>query len=683
MITTSNFFKSILLQLNKYVFVLISFFIANTSSIKGNEVLEELPLINKETYNLNTNNNWVLFSPDKTILVHIYQQKSVSDYILTYSVQRKVNGELKTVIDTSSLGIVRSDQSFSTNLSFVSKKSVKQINETYKMFVGRQQFIKNRANELTLVFKNDQNGLLQLNFRAYNDGIAFNYVFPEKSEKLYTIEKELTGFKVPLDGKKWMQPYDAPTKWTPAYEEYYVNGAEIGTVSPNPEGWAFPALFHTNTSWLLITEANLTESFCGTRLEQNADNGIYKIRFPEARDGQGQGAVNPSSTLPWTMPWRTIIIGSSLSDIYSSQLVHNLSEKQINQDFSWVKPGKSSWSWLLDADSPKNFEALKQFVDLSVAMQWEYTLVDANWDLMKGGNIKQLVDYANSKGVGVLMWYNSGGKHNTVEERPRDIIENPVLRAAEFKKLKAWGVRGVKIDFWQSDKQNLIQLYLDVLKDAAKYQIMVNLHGCILPRGWSRTYPNLITSEAVRGEECYTFDKRYPEKAPVQNTILPFTRNVVGPMDYTPVVFSNAKFPHLTTYAHELALTLVFNTGIVHLSDNPKSYSSQPEFVKDFLKSFPVVFDESLYVSGEPGKDVVIASRKGDKWYVAGINGENIPKKLNLKLDFIKWNKITLNLIKDGIDGKTFENKVLIFKKRDLLDVDMLPNGGFVAVFSK
>lgn len=626
---------------------------------------------------------WVLYSPDKSVCINIFENTSGSNFSLSYNVISYKSHAAETVIETSPFGIVRTDNAFTNNLSFVSASRTKTVTDNYKLHTGRQTKIKSKARELSLTYKNNKNALLQINFRAYNDGIAFNYVFPEHSGNTYTVTDELTGFKIPTTARKWLQPYDAPTKWTPAYEEYFENGITVGTASKNIEGWAYPAHFKTKNHWLLISEANLTDNYCGTRLEQNAPEGLYKIRFPDPLDGQGVGEVNPSYTLPWAMPWRTIIVGSSIGQIFESQMINNLSNKELKMDFSWVKPGRSSWSWLLDANSPQNFESLKKFVDLSAQMKWEYTLVDANWDLMKGGTIRQLVDYSNSKGVGVFMWYNSGGAHNTVEERPRNIIDNAELRKAEFKKLQEWGVKGVKIDFWQSDKQNIIKLYHEVLKDAAHYQLLVNLHGCTLPRGWSRIYPNLIALEAVRGEECYTFDNRYAALAPSQNTIIPFTRNVVGPTDYTPVVFSNAKFPHITTYAHELALSLIFNAGVVHFADNTESYNSKPDYVQDFLKTVPVVFDESHYIMGEPGKDVVIASRKGKLWYVAGINGEKNSKDLSFKLPFLKGNNYNLNIIMDGKDMYSFENSISTLKKNDAIKIKMLENGGFVAVLTQ
>lgn len=622
---------------------------------------------------------WELNSPENNLRITVAETEN-GETTLVYKVDRIKDGQPITVVENSPLGVDRKDQQFSSGLKFVSKGEVKTIDETYTMHIGRQTEIRNHANELELTFKNQQGSLILLVLRAYNDGVAFRYVFPEKSDSAFTVLRELTGFKVPETGKAWIQRYDMPSQWTPAYEKFYENGMPIGTSSPNAEGWAFPALFNSNNNWVLISEANLTPNYCGIRMEQNATNGMYRVRFPEAKDAEGFGAVEPVSAIPWVMPWRTIVVGETLETIFETNLINNLADPTVVGDFSWVKPGRASWSWISQNDSPKKFQALKEFIDLAAEMNWEYSLVDANWDLMNGGNIEQLVQYANSKGVGILMWYNSGGPQNVVTERPRDIMFDPQLRRAEFQKLKEWGVKGVKIDFWHSDKQNMIALYHDVMKDAADNQILVNFHGCTIPRGWSCTWPNLIGLESVKGEECYLFDQPYTEAAPVQNTILPFTRNVIGPMDYTPVGFSDLKYPHITTNAHELALSLVFNVGILHFADNVKTYRTQPDFIKDFLKTVPVAFDETRFISGEPGKSIVMASRKGNDWYVAGINGEKSVKEISVELPFITSGEFDLSLIADGETARTFKHENKAFKAGETISVKMIECGGFTAV---
>lgn len=297
---------------------------------------------------------WELQSPDGLIQIVASLDENVrKEAILIYEVYRFKDGIKIPVIEKSPLGLNRKDQQFSEGLSFVSKSDTRVIDERYEMKIGRQSIIRNNANEIELQFKNQNGAALNLLLRAYNDGVAFKYIFPGTSDSAFTVTNELTGFKIPKNGKTWVEPYDVPSKWTPAYEKFYENGIPIGSPSPNAEGWAFPALFHSGENWMLIAEANLGTNYCGARFEQAVTDGVYKIRFPDAKDAEGTGYVEPSSTLPWSMPWRTIIIGSSPATIIESEMVYNLSDASIPGDFSWVKPGRSSWSWLSDNESLK------------------------------------------------------------------------------------------------------------------------------------------------------------------------------------------------------------------------------------------------------------------------------------------------------------------------------------------
>ncbi|MEN1785935.1 MAG: glycoside hydrolase family 97 N-terminal domain-containing protein, partial [Bacteroidota bacterium] len=462
---------------------------------------------------------WDLTSPNGSLKISLALEQGS----LFYSVSIYDNSTFKSVITKSPLGIVREDGDFTESLAFDKVGSLKAVNETFRVQSGKALQLNNSANELEVTFKNTGQQLITIVLRAYDDGIAFRYLFPEQKEGDFSITKELTGFGF-SDGKAWMIPYDDVTKWTPAYEADYNNGIAIGADSPKKNGWCFPALFHTNDIWVLLTEAGLEGSFYGAHLNAESKDGMYTIRFPEKEESQGvYGQHATSTSLPWATPWRLAVIGNDLNTIVSSNLVKFLSPKSKIKDTSWIKPGRVSWSWLTDHDSPKDYDKLKQFVDLSAHMGWEYSLVDANWNAMKGGNIEQLIDYANAKKVGLFLWYNSGGPHNDVSEELRDLMHLKETRVAEFKKLAEWGIKGIKIDFFQSDKPGMMQLYQDILEDAAKYQLLVNFHGSTIPRGWSRTYPNLLSMEAVRGGECYTFSEVFTENAPINNTILPVT----------------------------------------------------------------------------------------------------------------------------------------------------------------
>lgn len=612
---------------------------------------------------------WRAASPDKSLEIVLTDKGGRLSY--------QVFSGKSAVIKTSGLGIQSKTTDFSKNLSFVNAVS-KKIDEHYTLKIGKQKANHAQANETIISFKAKDNKPVQIQLRAYNDGVAFRYHFPQVKSSM-EITGEETEFAVPTEGKVWVQNYDLPTQYTPAYEGVYQNGIPIGTNATDAGGWAFPALFQTGQHWLLLTESNLSKDFYGSKLDSNSANGIYKIAKPQAGEGNGTGTLTAVSRKPFSTPWRVIMVGKKLATIIESNLVYHLAAPNTLGDVSWVKPGRSSWSWWGDHDSSKDFEKLKKFVDLAKEMGWEYSLVDANWDIMEGGTIEQLVAYAKTQNIRLILWYNSGGSHNTVSERPRDIMSDAAKRKEEFRKLKKWGIAGIKVDFFQSDKQNVIQLYHDIITDAAKADIMVNFHGCTLPRGWSRTYPNLVSMEAVRGAENYGWGKEFAIKAPEFNVNYSFTRNVIGPMDYTPVTFSDYECcKHTTTNAHELALSVVFESGILHFADRAEPYQALDARIKNFMKMVPTTWDETKFIQGEPGKEMVLARRNGSNWYIAGINGENLQKNLSLQLPFLKGSSYKASLFTDGSNSREIETNEMTWKKGKPVDINLLPNGGFV-----
>ncbi len=589
-----------------------------------------------------------------------------------------------SIINDSPLGLRLSGVDLSRRLQFESAQPQVHVVENYTAPHGKRRLCKNEANQLTVRFRGSNNHALELEVRAYNNGVAFRYRVPASpGSKRFVLEAEDTGFALPPDAKLWCAPSDKASTYSPAYETYYENEMSVGTPSPLGVGWSFPLLFRTGDSrhWTLLTEAAVDPNFCGCRLGSEPRNGIYSIAFPQLGEGNGQSALNPSADLPWEMPWRVIVLGQSLASIVESTLVTDVSPPSRVQDTSWVKPGRVAWSWWSDQPSPKDAAKQRDFIDFAAEMGWEYVLVDANWTIMDKGNIHDVLRYALEKKVSILLWYNSGGPHNVVTEKPRDCLTYQPVRRFELDLLKQWGVKGIKVDFFQSDKQDVISLYHAIMRDSAEQKIMVNFHGCTLPRGWERTYPHLMSMEAVRGEECYIFDPEYPDRAPVQNTILPFTRNAVGPMDYTPVGFSDNRYPHKTTWAHELALTVVFESGWLHFADGATSYRALPAEPKDFLKKVPVAWNETRFIDGYPGRFTVLARRHDKTWYVAGINGENTPRVLNIKPgDWLIPGAYKLTTIADGQTPREFKSASSSWKNGQTISLNLLPRGGFVAV---
>ena len=231
------------------------------------------------------------------------------------------------------------------------------------------------------------------------------------------MKNEATEFVIP-EGKTWIQNYDLPAQWNPSYEGPYMNGIPVGTTAKDSSGWAFPALFQSNDHWLLVTESNMDGNYCGTHLQQHCENGIYKITFPTAGEANGLGDIYPAAATPFATPWRVIITGKNQGTIVESNLVYDLADKNKIGDADWIKPSRSSWSWWSDHLSGKDFNKLKKYVDLAKDMRWEYSLVDANWNIMHGDNIEELIKYAAAKNIGLTLWYNSGGAHNTLRSSP-------------------------------------------------------------------------------------------------------------------------------------------------------------------------------------------------------------------------------------------------------------------------
>ncbi len=639
--------------------------------------------------NNETEKTWVIESPDGSISVTI-STGGIENFHgisapLSYSVEITGEGEKLTAIKPSPLGIIREDEDFSKNLTLVKASGPANFDEEYYMISGKRSLRRNHYNRFSLTFRNDNNALLEVIFRLYNDGVAFSYRFPEKSDNSYRVLRELTGFHIPVPGEAWKQPYDTLGIWSPAYEYGYEPVQAIGDYPPMSTGWGFPVLFHTNDVWVFVSETAVYDEYCGSHLAAEASDGKYKLQFPHDWENYGIGDVHPVSSLPWQTPWRFIVVGRTLAPIVETTLPHDLARPVALEDISWINPGIASWSWWSDHSSSYFYEPLKQYVDLAAEMNWPYSLVDAGWHMMSGGTVEELIEYANSKDVGINLWYNSGGNHTRVMDAgPRDLMHKREIRRKEFERISRLGVKGVKIDFFQSEKQNMIQLYLDILRDAADFQIMVNFHGCTFPKGWERTYPNLLTMEGVRGAELYSYPG-FPPTAPYLNCIYPFTRNVMGSMDYTPVTFTNFSPQSIrqTTWAHELALSVIFESALQHFADNISGFRQQPAKVLDFLRNVPTVWDNTWFVDGYPGKLAVLFRQKDGVYYLGGINGEMEPKDVTFTLRHLPEGNYILSLIADGEHKEDYKIKELTVNRETPVTLHMLPAGGFAAQITR
>lgn len=622
--------------------------------------------------------SWHLYSPDNKIRVTVELKQPNRN--LVYYVDYIENSVSEHVINESELGVRRMDELFANNFSFEGI-STRSIDENYQKATGKKLSLRNNANEMKLSFKVN-NKLIDVVFRAYNDGVGFRYVFPETSGAEYYVTGENTTFQLPTNGTSWLQEY---SNFHPVYERFFNDTPMNQGVGSHS---VFPALFKTSKFWVLLTESDLQDNFFASHIDTYAGNGTYRLAPPAQEDGNGFPSF-AKSTLPWVMPWRVIIIGTENKTIVESDLVSHLSSPSTIADISWIKPGLSAWSWWSNLYSPTDFVALRNFIDFTATFELPYFLVDLKWNNMgNGGNIDDIISHANSKNVKLWLWYNSGGPTNDFyEDQPRDLMHIREIRRNEFQRIKNLGIKGVKIDFFQSDKQEVIKQYIDIFKDAADYQLMVNVHGSTVPKGWERTYPNLVAMEAVKGAEAYLFDgDNFRPKAATHHTILPFTRNAIGAMDYTPVIIGEGRgVVHYTTDVHEIALLNTFESGQAHLVDRAESYLGLPAIAQKMIRQFPTTWDETHLIDGFPGTHVIMARRKGENWYISGINGENSDRAVNLNFPLIANGDYTKLVLKDGTtprDIVSSETDAVVQTNFNINEV-MKPNGGFLIILNR
>ena len=466
-------------------------------------------------------------------------------------------------------------------------------------------------------------------------------------------------------------------QWTDSYEGFFPLSTtykvqpvpSFSGISKSAEGynnrWGYPALLEAFSQkgakvFALITEANILKGNSASCLFNDGER--YRVVPDEAQ---------PSTISP--QPWRIIIVGS-LADIVESTLVTDVSEPSKIADTSWIHPGVVSWVYWAYNHGSNDYQIIKQYVDLAVSLHLPYVLIDAEWDGMKDGyTIEHAIRYAKAMGVKPLIWYNSSVGWVDGAPTPKFRLNKPEDREKEFAWCERLGVAGVKIDFFSGDNQKNMDYCIDLLECAARHHLLVNFHGATVPRGWQRTYPNLLSTEGVYGAEWYNNVPTFTDKAASHNATLPFTRNVIGPMDYTPCAFSDSQHPHITSHAHELALTVLFESGLQHLADRPESFLSQPAEIRQFLSTLPAAWDDTRFVCGYPGEYAVLARRCGDTWYLAGINGTDKPK--TIQLPDVEWNKGKKGNVTIYADGSNWQ----ISTRRDVpKSINCIPRGGFI-----
>ena len=530
-----------------------------------------------------------------------------------------ISYEGKKALQMEELPFAKSDFSF-----------VRNVKEDYRMLTGKRLACSNEGNEYKAMLGKG----VKMVLRLYNDGIAFRYEYPEAWKG-----SDPTVFRIPEGTRRWME------QWTDSYEGYFPLSTtykvepvpSFSGISKSEEGynnrWGYPALLEPQEGlFVLLSEANIEHGQSASCLYN--DKELYKV-VPAERLENNTSPSHLSTFSPFHTPWRVAIIGS-LGDVVESTLITDVSNPCQLKDTNWIQPGVVSWVYWAYNHGSNDYSIIKKYVDMAATLHLPYVLIDAEWDQMdqlasnEGKTIEDAIAYAKEKGVKPMIWYNSSVGWVDGAPTPKFRLNKPEDREKEFAWCEKLGVAGVKIDFFSGDNQMNMDYCLDLLESAARHHLLVNFHGATIPRGWQRTWPNLMSTEGVYGAEWYNNVPTFTAKAAAHNATLPFTRNVIGPMDYTPCAFSDSQHPHITTHAHELALTVLFESGLQHLADKPESYFAQPQEVQDFFSHLPSVWDETRFISGYPGESVVLARRSGDTWYIAGINGTDEPKALPL-----------------------------------------------------
>lgn len=636
------------------------------------------------------NTVFTLPSPDGRLQAQVQLQRGEPSYRVIYDSQE--------VLEWSQLGLQLGEVNLSQQLRLVEHSPVTAVEDRYRLSHGKRMDNIYRAQQQVFDLADNAGNRLLIHFRVSDDGVAFRYEMPGESDAPIIVEDEFTSFHFPEDTRAWLQPVAvAQTGWSntnPSYEEHYLMDIPVGQASPTEAGWVFPALFKSGDLWVAITEAGITDHYHASRLQTQSAGGEYRIGYPMAAEVMPGGALKAQAQRPFHSPWRIIAVGD-LATLTHSSLGTDLAEPAI-ASMPFAQPGLVAWSWALLKDESVNFATQKEFIDYAAAMGWPYSLIDASWDIQIGGEkIRELAAYAAGKNVGLMLWYNSAGSWNIAPQTPRNLLLNSATRREEFAKLQRWGIRGIKVDFFAGDGQSMMAYYHDIARDAAEFGLMLNYHGSTLPRGLARTYPNMMTMEAVHGFEMITFNQSSADLAASHVAMLPFTRNLFDPMDFTPTTFNEIPDrQRRTTNGFELALPVLLLSGLQHIAETPKGMATVPDYVRHIMSTVPVSWDESRLVRGTPGKEVVIARRAGNVWYVAGVNGEETPKDWQLDLSFIPPTSGVMVGDKIPESGAAKNNAIksnpnippFVFFKQAITAVEdtfvqVQGNGGFLMVF--
>ena len=620
-----------------------------------------------------------VLSPDGKVNVTLELTEGKPSYSVSYQGQALLN--------PSALGVLTNIGDYTQGLAL--KEIVQnKVSETYSLRNIKQSCVDYEATEAVATYTQGGQPVMDIIFRVSNRDVAFKYkLYPKRDTRVCVIEREASGFALPDGTTTFLCPQSKPmggfARTSPSYETSYTLDDPVGKNGWG-EGYTFPCLFKVGEQgWVLISETGTDGSYVGCRL-LNEQGGTYRIGFPQQGELNGVGSVTPAITLPGETPWRTITVGP-LANIVETTVPFDLVQQKYKASQEYIY-GKGSWSWIIGMDGSCNFDEQKRYIDFSAAMGYQSVLIDAFWDKQIGyEKIAELARYGKTKGVGLFLWYNSNGVWNDAPQTPIGKMNNGRIRREEMKWMHDNGIRGIKVDFFGGDKQPTMQLYEDILADANDFGLLCIFHGCTLPRGWEKMYPNYAASEAVLASENLHFGQGACDAEARNGCIHPFIRNTVGSMDFggsTLNKYYNADNKRgtvrKTSDVYALATAVLFQSAVQHFAMAPNNLTDAPAWAIDFMKQVPTTWDEVKFIDGYPGKYVIIARRCGSKWYVAGINAENEPLKKTITLPMFAKDTM-LSVYGDDAQLNGSVNKVKQNKKQTVA-ITIPCNGGVVLV---
>ena len=613
--------------------------------------------------------NKQITSPDGKLVVTVADMDGRPSYSVSY--------DNVLFLKPSPLGMIANIGDFSSGMSLEKNVSTNKIDETYELASIKKSKVHYVANEAVFSFTQQGKTIYDVIFRISNNDVAFKYrMYPQGETLSCVIKKEATGFAFPDGTTTFLCPQSKPmggfARTSPSYETSYT-ADDVAGKNGWGEGYTFPCLFRNgDNGWVLVSETGVNGGYCASRLLGHKE-GVYTIGFPQEGEANGNGTVSLGIALPGETPWRTITVGKTLAPIVETTVPFDV-VKPLYQAKGEYTYGRGSWSWIIGMDGSTNYKEQLRYIDFSAAMGYQSVLVDALWDKQIGRDkIEELAKYGKNKGVALYLWYNSNGYWNDAPQTPRSIMDNAIARRKEMKWMQSIGIRGIKVDFFGGDKQMTMQLYEDILSDANEYGLLVIFHGCTLPRGWERMYPNFASSEAVLASENLHFSQGSCDNEAFNATLHPFIRNTVGSMDFGGSALNkyyNADNAprgsrRVTSDVYALATAVLFQSPVQHFALAPNNLTDAPSWAIDFMKEVPTTWDEVRFIDGYPGKYVILARRHGDKWYIAGVNAQKETLKLKVNLPmFSNGEKVRLFSDDKALQGGV--KQIEIGKKQEL-----------------